>query len=204
MHCTRIHLIRHGQVEGFEQKRYNGQGEVALTDEGRRQYHRLRERYRNVPLKAVYSSDLLRCSIGAEIIAEPHGFSPVLLPGLRELHIGEWEGLPWSEIEKKSPELWQARLNDIVHIPAPGGETLLQMASRVRQALKEIICLHRGDEVLVIGHGGVNRAILLDALGAPLDRVFSLEQSFACTNLIDYHPDGSSVVHWMNLREGQL
>jgi len=39
---TRIHLIRHGQVVGFDQPRYNGQTDVELTDLGIEQYHRLK------------------------------------------------------------------------------------------------------------------------------------------------------------------
>ncbi len=200
MQFTQVHLIRHGQVEGYEQKRYNGQAEVPLTEEGLRQYGELRQFFLSRPIKAIYSSDLSRCSFGAEIIGKPHGISPVLLPDLKELDAGQWEGTPWAEIEKEDPDLWKRRLDDIVNIPAPGGESLRQMAERVRKAMKEITCLHRGEEVLIVGHGGVNRVILLDALGAPLTQVLSLEQSFGCYNKLTYRSDGRTVVQCMNLK----
>jgi len=44
--CARIHLVRHGQVAGFEEKRYNGQSEVPLTALGWEQYRLLQERLR--------------------------------------------------------------------------------------------------------------------------------------------------------------
>jgi alpha-ribazole phosphatase/probable phosphoglycerate mutase len=50
----------------------------------------------------------------------------------------------------------------------------------------------------VVGHGGVNRVILLDVIGAPLDRLFHIEQDFGCLNVIDYYPDGASVVALLN------
>ena len=67
MNPTRIYLVRHGQVLGHEQKRYNGQSEVALTEKGRAQYGVLEMRLRGRDIKAVYSSDLGRCVEGAQI-----------------------------------------------------------------------------------------------------------------------------------------
>ena len=62
MQRTRIFLIRHGQVEGHEEKRYNGQANVALTSLGREQSHRVRNYMFEIPVDAVYSSDLDRSS----------------------------------------------------------------------------------------------------------------------------------------------
>lgn len=195
---TRIHLVRHGEVEGFEQKRYNGQGEVALTAEGWQQFRRLRERLADVTLEAVYSSDLSRCAEGARLLAEAQGLSPVLRSDLREVHIGEWEGRTWEELKAEVPEQWQARLDDIVHYRVPGGENLLDVADRVLPALREIVERHRGGEVLVVAHGGVNRILLLSAIGAPLERLFHIEQNFGCLNRIDYYADGIAVVSLLN------
>jgi broad specificity phosphatase PhoE len=93
--ATRIHLIRHGQVAGFDQPRYNGQTDVALTDIGVEQYHLLKERLRDTHISACYTSDLSRCTIGAEIICNGFGIEPVARRELRELNIGIWEGLTW-------------------------------------------------------------------------------------------------------------
>ncbi len=68
---TRIYLVRHGQVEGFQEKRYNGQKDVSLTELGLVQYETLRNRLADKPLRAVYTSDLSRCRNGARLLAEP-------------------------------------------------------------------------------------------------------------------------------------
>ncbi len=195
---TRIHLVRHGQVEGFEEKRYNGQGDVLLTPEGWQQYRRLQELLKDAPLEAVYSSDLSRCAEGAKLLAEPHGLSPVLRPDLREINIGDWEGRTWEELKATVPDQWQARLDDIVNYRVPGGENLVDVADRVLPALQEIIARHRGGEVLVVAHGGINRLLLLSAIGAPLDKLFHVEQAFGCLNRIDYYADGIAVVNLLN------
>ncbi len=195
---TRIYLLRHGQVEGFQDKRYNGQADVQLTAQGLEEYESLRARLADKPLRAIYTSDLSRCHTGAHLLAQTHGLSPVATAKLRELHIGEWEGMTWKEIQERFPKQWQARLDDIVNYRVPGGENLVDLAARVRPMIRRIVSEHTGQEVVVVGHGGVNRVLLLDAIGAPLGRLFHIEQNFGCLNIIDYYPDGIGVVKLLN------
>jgi alpha-ribazole phosphatase len=195
---TRIHLIRHGQVEGFDQPRYNGQADVALTDIGIEQYHVLKERLAGKPISACYTSDLGRCVAGAGIICQSFGINPVQRPELRELNIGIWEGKTWLEINESWPVEWQARLADLVNYRVPGGENLLDVQGRVMPVIGEILGRHAGQEVLVVGHGGVNRVVLLNAIGAPLAGMFNIEQSYGCYNIIDYYADGRATVKLLN------
>ena len=198
MKATRIHLLRHGQVEGFEQKRYNGQKDVRLTPLGRQQSAVFAGRFQHLKLGAIYSSDLLRCRVAADQIAILQQVDPIYKPELRELNVGAWEGHAWEHLQREYPELWQARLNDIVNVAPPGGETLLQMAERVRPVVKQIIATHAGQEIVIVAHGGVNRVILLDAIGVSLARLFHIEQDYGCHNIIDYFTDGIAVVKKLN------
>ncbi|WP_305045430.1 alpha-ribazole phosphatase [Geoalkalibacter sp.] len=195
---TRLYLIRHGQVEGFGNKRYNGQADVALTPFGRQQSEALAARLAERPLAAVYSSDLSRCVYAAQCLAAAQGLQPMLLPEVRELHIGAWEGRTWQELQDAYPEEWQARLKDLVNYRVPGGESLAEMAARVRPAVRELVERHRGADIALVGHGGVNRVILLDAIGAPLTQMFAVEQDYGCLNIIDYFTDGNAVVKLLN------
>jgi alpha-ribazole phosphatase/probable phosphoglycerate mutase len=195
---TRIYLIRHGQVEGFDNRRYNGQSDVALTAVGRRQSRQITERLAAQSLTAIYSSDLSRCAFAARCLGERHGLEPQFLASMRELHIGEWEGRTWQELQEKHPDQWQARLDDLVNYRVPGGESLQEMAQRVRPTVQTLIARHRDAEIALVGHGGVNRVILLDAIGAPLDRMFAIEQDYACLNIIDYFDDGRTTVRLLN------
>lgn len=196
--ATRIHLIRHGQVAGHDQPRYNGQTDVSLTDLGIRQYHRLKEHLAGRPIAACYTSDLSRCVIGAEIICSQFGIAPVRRGELRELNIGIWEGLAWDEITERWPAEWQARMADLVNYRVPQGENLLDVEARVMPVIGEIRERHAGEEVLVVGHGGVNRVILLNAIGAPLAGMFNIEQNYGCYNIIDYYTDGNATVKLLN------
>ena len=195
---TRLLLLRHGEVEGHGEPRYNGQQDVDLTPRGRDHYRQLTERLRSRPVAAVYSSDLSRCLEGAQMLAAAHGLEPVAMQRLRELHAGEWQGLPWSQLQARFPQQWQERLDDIVHHRIPGGENLLDVQARVRSVVTEIVARHLGQEVIVVAHGGVNRVILLDALGAPLEKVFSLSQFYCCLNILDYRANGQVTVQLIN------
>ena len=195
---TRIYLVRHGQVAGFDQPRYNGQSDVPLTDYGIEQYHALKRRLSDVTLSACYSSDLSRCTMGAAIICQDLPCKPIVSGQLRELNIGVWEGLTWQEIRDTWPEGWQARLDDLVNYRVPQGENLLDVEERVMPVINDIVTGNVGNNVLVVAHGGVNRIILLNAIGAPLKGMFSIEQSYGCLNIIDYYHDGRATVKLLN------
>ena len=196
--ATRIHLIRHGQVAGYDQRRYNGQADVALTDVGVEQYHLLKDRLAETNISACYTSDLSRCKIGADIICGERSIKPTARRELRELNIGIWEGITWQEITERWPEKWQARLADLVNYRVPQGENLLDVEARVMPVIAEIIERHKGQEILVVGHGGVNRIVLLNAIKAPLAGMFNIEQNYGCYNIIDYYADDRATVKLLN------
>lgn len=198
MQRTRIYLIRHGQVEGHKEKRYNGQANVPLTQLGREESGRVCDNLVDIHLDAVYSSDLDRSRYCAELIAEVHNLTVSTCESLRELHVGDWEGRTWAELQETYPDDWRSRLQDLVNFQVPGGESFQDVADRIRPTIQKIITGHLGGDVVLVAHGGVNRIVLLDAIGAPLEQVFSIEQDYGCLNIIDYFSDGNAVVKLLN------
>ena len=198
MRRTRIYLVRHGQVEGHEEKRYNGHVNVPLTQLGREQSERVCNSLVDLPLDAVYSSDLDRSRHCAELIAATHNLTVNAHESLRELNIGDWEGRTWAELQEAYPEDWQARLRDLVSFQVPGGESLQDAADRIRPTIQMSIENHPDADVALVAHGGTTRIILLDAIGAPLGQAFSIEQDYGCMNIIDYFANGNSVVKLLN------
>ncbi|RQW78072.1 MAG: histidine phosphatase family protein, partial [Geobacter sp.] len=186
------------EVEGAGTARYNGHADVALTERGLAQYHALKPRFDGARIAACYTSDLSRCAIGAEILGNSLELEPVKDRNLRELDIGIWEGKTWMELQSEYPDEWQARLADIVTYRVPLGENLLDLQGRIMPVINEIVERHQGEEVLVVAHGGANRVILLNAIGAPLSALFNIEQNYCCLNIIDYYTDGKAVVKLLN------
>ncbi len=149
-------------------------------------------------LDAVYCSDLIRTVKGAEIIGGPHGAKAVSRAEFRERGVGLWEGMSYDEIEAAYPEDWNAWLGDIVHFVPPGGESLLEVSARVLPALNDTLAAHRGKEVVLVGHGGVNRIILSHAMGLDMKNIFRIEQRYGALNIIDFYDDGMPVVKLLN------
>jgi len=198
MQRTRLYLVRHGQVEGYQEKRYNGQTNVPLTELGKAQSERIKALLADTALDAVYSSDLDRSCHCARLIAASHGLAVVAEEALREINFGNWEGRTWVELQEAYPDDWQQRLQDLTNYQVPGGESLQDAADRILPALRRILEKHPNGDVALVAHGGVNRIVLLDAIGAALERAFSIEQDYGCLNIIDYLDDGHRVVRLLN------
>ncbi|MDO8785123.1 MAG: histidine phosphatase family protein [Syntrophales bacterium] len=199
--CTRLYLLRHGQVVNFSEGKYNGHRDVDITDIGVRQMEAMAKRLRNEHLAGVYCSDLLRAKRGAEIIAAEHGLRPQAYSTLRELNIGRWEGLTPAETEEQFPGALDKRRKGLVDYRIPGGESLRDLSKRVLPALRGILDVNRGGNVVLVAHGGVNRVILADAMNLALKYFYSIEQNYGCLNIIDYFTD-CAVVKLMNAVEG--
>jgi alpha-ribazole phosphatase len=195
---NRVYLVRHGQVYGYENFPVCGHTDVDLTEVGIIQSEHLADKLRLTDIKAIYSSDLKRSVIGARIIARHHDVPLHVMPELREMHFGDWEGLSLSEVRQRFPEELDKRKADVLNYRIPGnGESIAELSERITACFRKILEQQAGSDFLIVGHGAVNRIILCDALGLDLTRLFSIQQDYGCLNIIDYLPD-STVVRLMN------
>jgi len=195
--CTRLYLVRHGQVVNFSEGVYNGQKDVDMTETGLRQMEAVAARLRKENLTGVYCSDLIRAKRGAEIIAAEHDLRPETYSTLRELNIGLWEGLTPEEIDAQFPGALNKRRKRLDDYRIPGGESIRDLDKRVIPTLKGILHANYGKSIVVVAHGGVNRVILADAMNLALRYFYSLEQDYGCLNIIEYFSD-CAVIKLMN------
>lgn len=197
---TRVYLWRHPEVRGVADGRVYGNMDVGLTPRGQRQVALVAERMAETRLDAIYSSDLSRSLTTAEAVgrAQKARLRPVAVRELRELNLGVWEGLTFKEIMEKYPDALKARYEDLANFKIDGGESLDEMSRRVMPAFEQIVADHRGGEVCVVSHSGVNRILLTRMLGAPLERIFRIDQDFACLNVVDIFNDGTPLVRRIN------
>ncbi|HHD12166.1 MAG TPA: histidine phosphatase family protein [Deltaproteobacteria bacterium] len=198
METTRLFLVRHGRVVGHEEPRYNGHNDVELSKEGRRELEHLSEYLKDVELSAIYSSDLKRSYKSALVLAEKRGMNVEAVAALREIYLGMWEGLTRSEVVERFPSAKDFTFRDLATKGVDGGETLVELKARVLPALKDILDRHRGKNICIVAHGGVNRVILCDAMGLDVENFFRIEQDYGCLNIIDYFSDGFSLVKLLN------
>jgi alpha-ribazole phosphatase/probable phosphoglycerate mutase len=150
----------------------------------------LAERLRLTRIKAIYSSDLKRSVLGAQIIGRHHDVPIRPLRELREMSFGEWEGMTLQEIHEQFPVELEKRKSDLIHFSPPGdSESVGQLSERVLPRLKKIVEEEKENDILIVGHGAVNRVILSEALGLELNQMFRLQQDYGCLNIVDYHVD---------------
>ena len=187
---TRLYLVRHGQVVGFEKLKANGHTDVDITETGVIQMNTLAEKLRLVELNAIYATGLIRTEKGARIIGQYHNLPIISKPELKEIYFGDWEGMHLEEIEKACPGELDKRYNDITGYRPPGnGESMSDVSKRVLVCLKEIISENTGKNVLIVAHGGVNRTIFCEALGMDIKNLFNIQQDYGCLNILDFYPD---------------
>jgi alpha-ribazole phosphatase len=206
---TTLYLVRHGETEGAEVKRYKGSIDIPLSERGERQIEQVSafilkdlQKCSEPPSppklpKAVYCSDLQRAIRSAEIIARPYSLDPVIVPSLRERNFGIWEGMSFDEIRKKYPEEFDAWAGNPLRFSPMQGESTFAMKERVIQAFEKIIVNHKGDSIAIVSHGGVNRIILCHTLGISLENIFRVEQDYAALNILEFR-DRYPVVKLMN------
>ena len=181
----KFYLVRHGEVgkRGY----CNGHRDVPLTDKGIAQMRDVARFLKNVPIKAVYSSDLQRARIGAEIISKYHDLKVRIYPELREKRFGHWEGLRLQSIKKDFRREWEEWLKRPDRARPVGGESYEQVMRRVFRVIQQLLRSHPLGPVVIVSHGGVNRVILSRALGLDLRYLNRIVQDYAAINIVDWN-----------------
>jgi len=165
---TRILLARHGETDWNRVGRWQGHADPPLNDAGRGQAAELAERLAGDGIAAIYSSDLMRASQTARVVADRLRLAVVEDVGLREIDVGSWSGLTRAEVEQRFPEGYARWLRgDIGH----DGETREELSERVVGAVERIAAAHPGDTILAVTHGGAIRALRRYADGDPGDPI---------------------------------
>ena len=192
-YMTSFWLVRHGQTDWNLAGRWQGQAADAppLNDAGKAQALSLQGQIKNIPISAIYASDLLRARQTAELLAEPLGLPVILEPRLREMNLGAWEGMLSDEIKARYPHELAERSRDPVHTQAPGGESPLQVAARVIAAANEIGVRHRDETVMIVAHG------------VPLAVLTCLSRDIPMERLYEFVPENAKLIpiEWKALQE---
>jgi broad specificity phosphatase PhoE len=187
----RIYLMRHAAVRYFEGLPPE---EVQLTDEGRRQAEAAAAALGDIRFDRVITSGLPRTLATAQIVApdaEPENRS-----ALREIESGEIRGLDPEEVQA----MMTTAFRGVVPLEARflGGETIASLLDRVLPELDALLADESWDVVLLVLHGGVNRAILSHAITGERAFLGGFEQSPGCVNVLDVDVEGAFIVRGVN------
>ncbi|MBD2727240.1 histidine phosphatase family protein [Nostoc sp. FACHB-892] len=189
---TKVIIVRHGQSAYNTERRIQGRTDAStLTEKGRNDASKVGKALSNILFNAIYSSPLQRAKHTADIIhselaTHPEQSAVIQVSDLLlEIDLPLWEGLLTAEVKQKFADdyrTWHQRpdqlrmlLNDTEgtreHFP------VLALYEQARQFWQEILSQHQGETILIVGHNGINRALISTALGIPASRYHSIQQS---------------------------
>ena len=193
---TRIIAIRHGETTWNVDSRIQGRLDIPLSATGRQQAKRLAGALRDEPITAIYASDLARAWETAQYIGRLHGLPVIKEIGLRERDFGDFEGKTFAEIELLLPEQsmrWRKR--DPQFAPQ-GGETLTDLRSRVMEAAERLAARHPGEQIALVGHGGVMDVLYRAATRLDIQAPRTWTLGNAAINRLLWTPGGFALVGW--------
>lgn len=187
-----LYLMRH--AEAASGGTLAGQAEYPLTAAGERQAMAWRPFFAENPVAAAWASPLSRARQTAELALGDARVPVTLVPELREISLGLWEGKSGAWAREHFPEAWAARGRDFCRAAPPGGESLLMLAARVLPAFRAILAeAARYPASLLVAHQAVNRVILADIAGTPLEDALSLPQDYAALTTLCLIPEGPRI-----------
>lgn len=174
---TKLYLIRHAEAEGNLYRRIHGHYDSILTENGRQQLRFLKERFSNIALHAVYSSDLCRARKTAEAVAQEKGLPVETRTDLREVAMGIWEDQPWGEVERSDAEGMAFFRASSPKWKVKGGEAFAALQARVSAALLDLAAQHEGETIAVASHGMAIRFACGALMGLSVEECHSLGHS---------------------------
>ncbi|APC36415.1 MULTISPECIES: histidine phosphatase family protein [Nocardiopsis] len=194
---TRLVLLRHGQTPLSVERRFAGRGDIPLTEDGHAQARAAARRLAPRPFDAVVSSPLRRTRDTAAHAAEALGLPVEIDEGFVETDFGDWEGMTFAEARAQAPVAVDRWLADPETAP-PGGESFAAASRRVAAARRALVERHRGRTVLVVTHVTPIKALVQQALLAPLEALYRMHLDTACLTEVDVFADGPMVVRSLN------
>jgi len=156
---TKLILIRHGETAWNVEQRFQGQGAIPLNENGKNQADRLGQFFAKKPAgeQRIYCSDSIRTRQTAEIFNKYLNLPISYDARLREIDVGQWQGMNMAEVDAWDPERRKAFLEDPYTNGCPDGENYTQVATRGAEVLNEIAQKHPDEKLLIVSHGALIR-----------------------------------------------
>jgi len=167
---TRIDVLRHGEPLGG--RRYRGHGvDDRLTEKG---WQQMWDAVADCSdWQHIATSPLSRCLDFAQQLSKKLKIGYSIDDRFKEIGFGTWEGLSPDEILSRDPEALNHFYRDPIRNRPEGAEPLETFSARVWQAYNQISKRHINENVLIVGHAGVIRAIIANILDMDLNHVYS-------------------------------
>ncbi|MDD1622190.1 MAG: alpha-ribazole phosphatase family protein [Methylococcaceae bacterium] len=181
-----LDFLRHGEAQGGHY--YRGVTDDPLTELGWRQMY---GQCSGGQWDAVISSPLRRCRSFASAWCQQQQRTLRIDPAWMEIDFGDWEGQTADQISAQDPDALAQFYADPVGYTPPNAESYSAFSERVAQGLEDVLANHAGQNVLIVTHGGVIRALFSLILGIPVAQSWQIDVPHAClTRFSCFHDPG--------------
>ncbi len=191
----RIILVRHGETPWNQERRaQGGSSDPPLSEVGRKQAENLAQLLKKENIVAIYSSPLQRALDTARAIARFHQIEVTVEPDLREIEVGEFEGIPLASLGTTLDYFlleWQ-KGNGSQKLP--GGESLVDLAQRAWACVQRVTDKYKDGVVVIVSHYFVILSIICQALGMPLSHIPRLRAKAGGVSILDFGDKGSRLI----------
>lgn len=195
--CTRLCLVRHGETTWNTERRLQGHLDIELNATGVAQARATARALAGRSFLAAYSSDLRRARLTAEVITATTVLQVTPEPGLRERHYGLFQGLTYQEAQTRHPTDYARFISREADFAfSGGGESLRAFADRISDTLSRIANRHRGEDILIVTHGGVLDIVHRLATGKALEAPRDFTIPNAALNWVDHDRGRWQLVSW--------
>ncbi len=210
---TRVILVRHGESSYNVERRVQGYlDESTLTETGKTMAQQVGIALRGLPIDIAYTSPLQRAKDTADIILAQLSDSPLLkvTESLKEINLALWEGLLFSDIEEKHPEQYRQwrEAPDQLCMQVTDAEGRVQdyypvqsLYERAQQVWREILPNHEGQTLLIVGHSGINRALINTAIGLTAEQYQVINQANCAISVLNFAAGFGSPVQIESLNQ---
>jgi len=195
-------LIRHGETHWNEGKRIQGgDSDIELNETGLEQARKLAVFLENEPITTILSSPLMRAKSTAEFIASNHRLPVEIDPALKELKVGELEGMSVSNLRTTFSQFLLQWWQDGGATKLPSGESLVELQQRAWNVIEHLLERHKTNPennndatVVVVSHYFVTLAIILKALNLPLDYFIKFKVDLGGLSILEFRDFGTRLL----------
>jgi phosphoserine phosphatase len=206
--ATRVIIVRHGQSTYNAQKIIQGRCDRSvLTDKGINDAHQVGKALSELKIDAFYCSPLQRAKQTAEIIQQYLTDVSAVQPTeqLLEVDLPLWEEMKKDEVIAQFGDdyhQWKTNPQDFKMTVA--GKEHYPVRSLYKQAQEfwqQAIAKHQGQTILITAHNGINRCLIMSAIGISVDRYHEIQQSNCCINILNFTGDFGAPVQLESLNQ---
>jgi broad specificity phosphatase PhoE len=195
-------LVRHGEThwnkDGLVQ---GGDSDIELNDTGLEQARKLAAFLKNEPIIAILSSPLRRAVATAEVIASHHHLAVEIDQGLKELRVGDLEGISISDLRTTFSQFLLQWWQDGEAMKLPNGESLVDLQQRAWKVIERLLEKNKASPeydkdgtAVVVSHYFVTLAVILKALNLPLDYFIKFKLDLGGVSIIEFRDYGARLL----------